>query len=95
MVKKGKRITPLFDPPPKRKLSKATSFKERKIRGLQYYFWRGYTEKSNAAAAAVRARKRGEQVRVKMGRGRMKGAYLVYSTMQHGNSSTKPVRLTN
>lgn len=68
---------------PKARAVKKDAFKLRKIRGLQMYFWRAFSSKSDAHDAALRARKRGDKVRVKMGRGRMKGAYLVYTSSQH------------
>lgn len=74
----GKATTAKKAPKPKR-----DAFKLRKIRGLQMYFWRAFSKKSDAHDAALRARKRGDKVRVKMGRGRMKGAYLVYTSSQH------------
>ena len=60
------------------KTSKAGA--KRKIKGTSFYFVKSFTSQAAASKAATKIRMTGYKARVKQGKGKLAGAYNLYST---------------
>ena len=65
----------------KAKVSKTSKVgAKRKIKGTTFHFVKSFTSKTTASKAAKKIRITGNKARVKQGKGKLAGAYNLYST---------------